>query len=439
MQDIEGDEIMNNRIGTRLVTGARRVPHRNLSHLAVFIVVGATVLAACGSNASSANSSKATTNSSTSKTAATATPYVIHAILSETGSATFLGSREKKSIEALASDVNSKGGIDGHPVKLDILDNQSNPSVGVSLVSGWVASHVPFILNGSVVATNKAVDALAGPSGPLMFDLSPGVTPKAGSFVFSSGVAAGTNIQADLNFLQSKGFTKIASITSSDASGADGLNQLHAALGLPQFSSMDLLTSQTFDPTSVSVTTQLSVIKAAKPQALIIWTTGTPLGTVLKGMSELGMGNIPTITTDGNAVNPELTSFSSILPKSFYIGTGAYAQQPKSLPSPLNSVIANFDAVVSQAGGHPNEAWALSGAAFLIMVSAVKALGVQATAVQLREYLQSKMKNYTGIFGTYDFSVADHRGLGLNDSFVVQWNGSSFVPVSGPGGKGSPS
>ena len=409
----------------------------SMYRLAILVVAAATVLTACGSSAASSTAAKS--SSTTSGGSGKGTPYVIHAILSETGSATFLGSREKKSIEALASNVNANGGIDGHPVKLDILDNRSNPSVAVSLASSWVSSNVPFILNGSVVGTDKAVDALAGPNGPLMFDLSPGVQPKAGSFVFSSGVAAGTNIQADLNFLKSKGLTRIASISSTDASGADGLNQLHKALALPQFSSFHLVTSQTFDPTSVSVNTQLSVIKAANPQALIIWTTGTPLGTVLKGMSGLGMENLPTITTDGNAVNAELTNFASVLPKHFYIGTGAYAQPPRSLPSPLSSVIANFDKVVAQAGGHPNEAWALSGAAFLIMVSAVKALGVNATAIELRNYLQTKMKSYTGIFGTYNFSVADHRGLGLNDSFVVQWNGSAFVPVSGPGGNGSPS
>lgn len=415
-----------------------RVQHGRKNRLAVLILAAAVVLAACGSSTTSAKPTVTASSSTSSGATASSTPYIIHAILSKTGSATFLGSREAKSIEALASDVNSKGGIDGHPVKLEILDNQSSPSVGVSLVSGWVASNVPFILNGSVVGTDTAVDQLAGPNGPVMYDLSPGVQPKSGSYVFSSGVAAGTNIEADLNFLKGKGLTQIASITSTDGSGADGLKQLKGLLAEPQFSSMHLLASETFDPTSVSVTTQLSVIKAANPQALIIWTTGTPLGTVLKGMSQFGMKNIPTVTTDGNAVNAELTNFASVLPNKFYIGTGAYAQSPGSLPSPLNSVVSNFDKVVTQAGGHPNEAWALSGAAFLIMVSAVKAIGINATASQLRTYLQTKVTSYTGLFGTYNFSVTDHRGLGINDSFVVQWNGSSFLPASGPGGVGSP-
>ena len=44
-----------------------------------------------------------------------------------------------------------------------------------------------------------------------------------------------------------------------------------------------------FDPTAVSVTTQLSKIKATNPQAVLVWTTGTPLGTVLSGMQQLGM------------------------------------------------------------------------------------------------------------------------------------------------------
>ncbi len=122
----------------RVSRSNKLLPHyrcrSSMYRLAILVVAAATVLTACGSSAVSSTAAKS--SSTTSGGSGKGTPYVIHAILSETGSATFLGSREKKSIEALASDVNSHGGIDGHPIKLDILDNQSNPSVGVSLVSG---------------------------------------------------------------------------------------------------------------------------------------------------------------------------------------------------------------------------------------------------------------------------------------------------------------
>ena len=54
-----------------------------------------------------------------------------------------------------------------------------------------------------------------------------------------------------------------------------------------------------FNPTDVSVTAQIEAIKAAKPQALIAWTTGAPIATIFKGIVQAGL-DIPVGTTDGN-------------------------------------------------------------------------------------------------------------------------------------------
>ncbi|TAN30747.1 MAG: hypothetical protein EPN30_00800, partial [Actinomycetota bacterium] len=240
-------------------------------------VLAATALAACGSsNAGSASSSAGSTT--TAGKAASGTPIVIHAILSETGGGAFLGSRQAKALKILESQVNASGGIDGHPVQMDILDNQTSPATAVSLATNLISQGAQFILNGSIGAVDKAVDALATPNGPFIYDLSPVEHPPAGSMIFSAGFSLSLEIQSDLNYFKSKGYTKIAALTSTDASGVAGFTTLQQVLAQPQFSSLQLINHQTFDDSSVSITTQLSVIKAAKPQALITWATGTPLG-----------------------------------------------------------------------------------------------------------------------------------------------------------------
>ena len=399
-----------------------------------FLASAAALLAACGSSSTSAPSSSTTGVSSSATTAAAKSPYVIHAIVSETGSASFLGSREAKSLQALAVEVNATGGIDGHPVQMDIQDNQSNPSTSVSYATKLISSGVPFILNGSVVAVDSAVDALATPNGPFIYDLSPGVHPKAGSMVFSAGLSTGFMAQAYLTYLKSQGLTKIAAITSTDGSGKDGFDQLQATLKEPQFSSFQLLSHQTFDPSAVSVTTQLSVIKAAHPQALVIWTTGTPLGVVLNGMSSLGMNDIPTFTTDGNSVHSELIHFSSILPKKFYIPNAPLYLPPSDISNPqVRAQVTTFDDAIAKVGGHPSVAWGLSWDPAQLLIGAIKKLGVDATATQIQNYMQH-LSNVPGIFGMYNSSVTDHRGLAASDETVTLWNGNSFTPVSGPAG-----
>ncbi len=402
---------------------------KRIQAAAVFMA-GAMVLAACGS--SSVSSSAVTT--AAAGTAKPLSPYVIHAIVSKTGAGSVLGSREAQALQILAAQVNADGGIDGHPIEMSIQDNQTTPATAVSLATPLISSGVPFILNGSIAAPDQAVDALAGQSGPFIYDLSPIENPSPGSMIFAAGPSTKFDAEAYLTFLKSKGLTKIAEITSTDGTGVDGYQQLVAALKLPQFSSMRLVAHQTFDPTSVNVTTQLSVIKAANPQALVIWTTGTPLGTVLNGMSSLGMENTPTVTDNGNASHALLTHFASVLPKALYFPTPPLYLPPADIAnSSVKAQVVAFDSAVTAAGGHPGNPWGLAWDPANLLIGAVKKLGVTATAKQIQNYMEH-LSNVPGVYGLYNTSSSHHHGLAVSDIFMTIWNGSSFVQASGAGG-----
>ncbi len=72
-------------------------------------------------------------------------PYVINAILSLTGSAAFLGQAESQTLQILEHLANAGGGIQGHPVRIAIQDDQSSPQTGVQLANQVLARKVPVI------------------------------------------------------------------------------------------------------------------------------------------------------------------------------------------------------------------------------------------------------------------------------------------------------
>ena len=53
-------------------------------------------------------------------------PYVIGGIFSITGPASYLGEPERNSMEMVAEEINAKGGINGHPLKLVIYDDEGD-------------------------------------------------------------------------------------------------------------------------------------------------------------------------------------------------------------------------------------------------------------------------------------------------------------------------
>lgn len=390
-------------------------------------------LAACGVQGSSGSAAK-----STSKPGS---PYTIHTILSVTGSASFLGTSEKAALEAMQKQVNSTGGIDGHPLNFAISDNQSVASTSVSLASPLI-NQVPVLIVGALTTVDRPVDNLATSNGPVIYDLSPGDHPAKGGFVYSASNSTTSQTQAFVNFAKTKGWTKVAAITSTDTSGQDGWANIQKAVA-GSGGAVSVISHQTFDPKAVSVTTQLSQIKAANPQALFIWTTGTPLATVLKGMQQLGMGSLPTMTTNGNASAEQMQRLANVLPAQLFFPGAPFQVGPQGLAGSEKSAVETFDAAM-KAQGVPvaSEGNALAWDPALILVSAVKKLGVSATASQINHYISS-LTSFAGINGTYNFvndPSPDNRGLGIASVYITRWDKSAghWVPASGGAGQGPP-
>ncbi|HWG14962.1 MAG TPA: ABC transporter substrate-binding protein [Streptosporangiaceae bacterium] len=384
-------------------------------------------VAACASSAGESGGSSSSGGST----------YTIHAIVSETGSASFLGVEQKAALQALAKHVNATGGIDGKKLSFAISDNQSTASTSVSLASPML-SQSTVLLVGSVTTTDRPVDDLVNGSGPVVYDLSPGDHPKLGSYVYSTSNSTTNQTKAFVNFVKSKGWTRVAAITSTDSSGQDGWENIQKAVSASG-GAVKVVNHQTFDPTDVSVTTQLSKIKSSNPQALFIWTTGTPLTTVLKGMQTLGLSSLPTLTTNGNASFKELSSLSSDLPPQLYFPGAPFMVGPTNLTGQTKTQVQAFDSAIKASGQTaPDEGDALAYDPGLILVSALRKLGTGATAQQIHSYI-SGLTSFQGIDGTYDFKASqpDNRGLTIKDVYIAEWNKSAkdWTAASGPAGE----
>ena len=418
----------------------RRGTSGRLARVAALSAAALTAVAVAGCSSSSTGTSGSTGGGSAGGSASGST-YTINAIVSETGSASFLGSEEASALKALAQHVNATGGIDGHPLKFNIADNQTTASTSVSLASPLV-SQVPLLIVGSLTTTDKPVDDLATSNGPVIYDLSPGDHPKPGSFVYSASNSTTNQAQAFINFAESRGWKRIAAITSTDASGQDGWNNISKAVA-GSGGAVTITDHETFDPTTVSVTTELSKIKATNPQALFIWTTGTPLGTVLKGMQGLGMDSLPTMTTNGNASYAEMQRLAAELPSQLYFPGAPFMAGPANLTGETKTQVEAFDAAMQAAGQKvPDEGDALAWDPGLILVSALRKLGTSATAAQIHQYIDG-LTSFAGINGTYNFtdkSIPDNRGLTISSVYVARWDATKgdWTAASGPAGKGNP-
>src|ERR1700730_9172894 len=201
--------------------------------------------------------------------------YDITAILPLTGGASFLGKAEQKAMQLAEPMINKAGGIQGQPVHFEYYDDQSNPQIGIQLANRVIATKPAVVLGSSLVAVCNGM-AMLMQDGPAMYCFSPGIHPSKGSYVFTSSVSTLDIADALIRYFRLKGWTKIAFMTSADATGQDAEHGLDEVVNRPENRDITVVERAHFNITDVSVAAQIEHIKAAKPQALIAWGTGKP-------------------------------------------------------------------------------------------------------------------------------------------------------------------
>ena len=202
-------------------------------------------------------------------------PYEINVILALTGPAAFIGKAEQQSLQLLEGILNKSGGIYGRPLKFVIADDASNAAVSVQLANGLIAKNIPVILGPTFTATCLSVGPLVK-TGPVDYCFSPAIAPPAGSYQYSATASTHDDARAIAAYYREKGWTKIAIIATTDASGQQFAASLDDALKLPENKSMTLVAHENFTPTDLSAAALAERIKAAAPQAMVAWAAGTP-------------------------------------------------------------------------------------------------------------------------------------------------------------------
>ena len=361
-------------------------------------------------------------------------PFEINVILALTGAAAFIGKSEQQSLQFIEAITNRSGGIKGRQIKFVMADDQSNPQVSVQLANQLIAKGVPVILGPTFTSTCLAVSAIVAKSGPVEYCFSPSVAPPAGGFAYSASVSTHDDAIAILRFFREHGWTRIALMTTTDASGQQFEQYFDDAMLRPENKALHQVAREHFNPSELTVTAQAERIKAAAPQAMIGWTAGTATGTLLRGMHDAGI-DIPFVAGNGNMIHAQLQQYEGFLPSQLYFaGRRALVADPSAAPNIRRAQQAYFDAFKT-AGLKPNIANTLSWDPALIVLDAFREKGFDATAAQINDYLQHANR-WTGINGPYDFRAVSQRGVGIDGVVMDRWVPATkdFAVVSKPGG-----
>ena len=365
--------------------------------------------------------------------AVAAEPVRIDVVLPLTGPGSFAGASERTALDALASNVNKNGAIRGRRLEFAYADDQSNPQTAVQLTNGLIAGKVNVILGSALTATCNAMAALVK-NGPLMYCFSGGYQPVPDSYAFGGSISSTYLVAAGVRYLRMRNLKRIALITTTDSSGQDGDRAVAEAVASGENAGLTIVAREHFNPGDVTVAAQVARIKSAAPDAVIAWTTGTPLATVLRGLNDAGLENLPIVVSSGNAVYAQLKQYDAFIPKALYIPSDAVLAPNKVTDRRHRAAIDTVLAAMAPA--KPDFLSITAWDPALLVVAALRQLGPDASAERLRAYI-ANLKGFVGVNGAYDFARVPNRGVDQSEVYIVRYNPAtnSFTGVSKAGGE----
>ncbi len=362
-----------------------------------------------------------------------AEPIKIGAFFALSGPNAPIGTPTKLVAEMVVDKINKEGGINGRPIELVMGDTESDPAKAATIAkkfihSDKVAAIIGPTSTGEGMQSKKTVE-----EGGVPTFMTVGGDPvimggeKFGSFtyVFKSPQRSSTAVKKLFAYLKEKKLTKLGLLSASDPFGKDGavwLEKLAPEYGLT------FVAKESFGPKDTDMTAQLTNIKNAKPQAIVVWTIGPAGAIVAKNKAQLGI-KLPLFQCHGQP-GPEYIQLAGKASEGDRMPATklmAAAQLPDS--DPQKKVIADFIKLYQDVyhydkqfpiNTHSGYAWD----AIYIVTNAMKKAGTDPKA--LRAAIEGT-KGYVGVSGIYNLTPEDHNGLDVDSMVIVEVKDGKFV------------
>lgn len=349
------------------------------------------------------------------------------------GPASFIGTPTKLVAEMVVAEINKNGGVDGRELELVMGDTQGNPAKAASLAKKFIyKDKVVAIIGPTRTGTGMNVKGIVEKAKvPTVMTVGGDPVIMGGKFgsyeyVFKSPQRSETAVKRLFSFLRDKELQRVALLYAADSFGKDGSRWMEKLA--PEFG-IEFVARESFGPKDTDMTSQLTKVKNAKPQALICWTIGPAGSIVAKNKLQLGI-DLPLFQCHG-------------LPDPKYIELAGKASEGDRMPAtkllvadqlsdddPQKKIILNFIRLYRDVyhydkefpiNTHSGYAWD----AITIVANAIKSVGTEPEA--LRAAIENT-KGYVGISGIYNLTPEDHNGLDIDSMVMVEVKNGRFVP-----------
>jgi branched-chain amino acid transport system substrate-binding protein len=279
------------------------------------------------------------------------------------------------------------------------------------------------IIGASSSGATLAVKPITDKAGiPLMaIAASNAITADPIAWVWRAPPKDGLAVAKALTYMQEKGYKKIGLLYDDNAYGSSGaaeIEKVKANYGV------EVVAKESYKTADTDLTAQLTKIKGANPDVLLVWGTNPGPAVAAKGAKQLGL-TIPFMGSHGIA-NQSFITLAGDAAEGVTFPAG-HLLVPSSVTDPKQKeVVDKFVADYSAATGKqpPTFAGHAWGALTLLLDAVATAKSTDPAAIQ------TALNATSGVVtpdGTYNYTATDHDGLAISDLIMVTIEGGKWV------------
>lgn len=363
------------------------------------------------------------------KPAQAAEPIRIGVVLSISGWGGAIGTPEREAMVVVAEDVNRKGGVMGRPIELLVEDDQSSPTTAVIAATKLARDEkVCMVLGPSISDSGMAMIPIMEKE-EVPFPVSgPVITPYK-KWVFNVTPNDIINSSQLVEYaVNGMGGKRIAVIHDTSKFGMTGWKVFQDEM--KKYPGASIVIEEQFATTDTTVVPQLSKIKAANPDLMLVQTPGAQAAVVAKGYKQLGL-KVKVAGPPGMASPEFLKIAGPIAEESGWILMGDRILVGDKLPPDepyRKNVYDPFKKLIKDKYGESRMLsvfHAVGHDGIRIGIAALQLAGSDDRAA-IRNALE-KVK-YEGMLGNFVGSPDDHTGFRRSTCIPVIIKGNEYVP-----------
>jgi branched-chain amino acid transport system substrate-binding protein len=343
----------------------------------------------------------------------------------QSGQAAVLG------MEAAIADINAAGGVLGKKLSLITRDDVSQPPKSIQNMSDLVDNEKVVAVFGPTnsgnamawkhIANQKKIPVLGNVGSGT--DITKPMSPGADNYMFRVSMVDREQVAALMAYVKKNTATSkvVGLMAETTGYGQGGLKDMQE---IAELQGIKPAATERFGVGDTDMTSQLSKMKAAGVDTVVVWAQGTPIAQLIRSMEKINYFPLTLTSWAADNITFYDAAGKTLAEKPLFMRTVSETRTPAQQKL--------FDRIATKLKAPGSFSFALHGYdSMQILAAAIKqANGTDGSAVRLA--LEDLQAPVPGLLKTYTkpFSKTNHEALTAKDLVWIRWKDGKLLPYT---------